>query len=233
MGTGGNGGGVSGNQATTSIPIYAYRYGIDTNSNNLVVINSGSYNNGTTSITAYGNWSPDVFRTDRSGGGAGAGDRGAIIGNSQDIMPHGGNGIQISWTTPKSLGVTDWDRGIAGDPYSVRDNGFYWGGGGGGAGVSQQNQKPRGSGNGGLGGGGCGGLDVRNDDYCGAFGEAGGGGYNIGLPRRTGYRKSATSSVLEHSGAGGVNTGGGGGGGKTSGTGGTGGSGIVIIRYIP
>ena len=232
MGTGGNWGGVSGNQANTSIPIYAYRYGIDTNSNiSPVVINSGSYNS--TSITAYGNWSPDVFRNDRSGGGAGAGDRGAIIGNSQDIMPHGGNGIQISWTTPKSLGVTDWDRGIAGDPYSVRDNGFYWGGGGGGAGVSEQDQLPRGSGNGGLGGGGCGGLVERNDNYCGAFGEAGGGGYNIGLPRRTGYRKSATSSVLEDSGDGGVNTGGGGGGGKTGGTGGTGGSGIVIIRYIP
>ena len=154
-----------------------------------------------------------------AGGGAGAGEagnggQGNATGDLGANAGLGGDGYQVSWATPDTLGYTFG----SGSHNSVAYNtGFYFGGGGAGA------QYSGGARNGGLGGGAGGVSNATATDAAGGTG----GINNGGTADSTANTSSHTNGAV-----GGANTGGGGGGGAHStGAGGNGGSGIVVIRY--
>ena len=154
-----------------------------------------------------------------AGGGAGAGEagnggQGNATGDLGANAGLGGDGYQVSWATPDTLGYTFG----SGSHNSVAYNtGFYFGGGGAGA------QYSGGARNGGLGGGAGGVSNATATDAAGGTGGINNGGT---------ADSTANTSSNTNGAAAGANTGGGGGGGAHStGRGGAGGSGIVVIRY--
>ncbi len=214
--SGGSGGGQGWNNARD--PTSAKYY--DTNGTLQDMPSSGQYTMSTSSgtVVVYGNKGGEHGGGYVPSAGGGAGQvGGGTDENNKNHQAHGGDGIQIAWTTPQALGVTGGNHGIADTV------GFYWGGGGG----ANSHANTAGSGDGGKGGGGAGKRRFNTNPSWGIQGVA----------RSGGYAQPSLSNVPSDGsgGDGGTNTGGGGGGGDYSTSpsyGGAGGSGIVVIRYV-